>query len=486
MAVAAVHASWRGRAVDLIGRSGPICRIRPITLVRGHVKTPNILFVFADQMRGMDMRCAGNPDILTPAMDRLAREGVMCTRHYATCPICSPNRASMLTGTYATTHRLLFNDTPVRTDLPSLGTLAKAHGYATGYIGKWHLDAGPRDRFTPPGPSRLGFDDFWAAYNCHHDYFDTKYYRDTPELIRRPGYEPELQTDLALEFIRDTHAQQRPFCLVLSWGPPHNSYEFVPEHYKALYDPEKIQLRPNCRPIPREVLDPAWSHRPTTRDYFAQITSLDDNLGRLLTELDRLGIADDTLVIFTSDHGDMMWSQGLLYKCVPFEESVNVPLLLRWPGGALPANRPCASLIGSVDLLPTLAGLLGWEIPAGLEGVNTAPLVRGTVTAAEPDAVLLTFYNTYVFRPDFPVPEWRGLRTPQYTFALRTDRSCWMLYDNERDPYQQHNLATDPDYTTLRSQLAARLEAWLERLGDPFLPGPGMAKAFDVHADYVY
>jgi len=446
---------------------------------------PNILFVFADQMRGMDMRCAGNPDLITPAMDRLAREGVRCSRHYSNCPICSPNRATMLTGTYPTTHRLLFNDVPVRTDLPSLGSLARSRGYAAGYVGKWHMDAGPRDRFTPPGPDRLGFDDFWAAYNCHHDYFDTKYYLDTPDLIRKPGYEPEIQTDLALDFIRRQHALQKLFCLALSWGPPHNDYGLVPEKYRALYDPDRLTLRPNCRPIPRSSLDPQWSHRPTTRDYYALISSLDDQLGRLLAELDRLQIADNTLVVFTSDHGDMMWSQGLLYKCVPFEESVQIPLLVRWPGG-LPAGRTCSSVIGSVDLLPTLSGLLGWDLPASCEGLNLAPQLQGRPAAGETEAVFLGFYNKYVFRPDFPVPEWRGLRTPRHTFAQRVDRSCWMLYDNETDPYQQRNLADAPSAAGLRAGLARQLDQVLRAIGDPFLDGPGMSRHFNVRVGYVY
>ena len=446
---------------------------------------PNILFVFADQMRGMDMHCAGNPDILTPSMDRLAREGVRGSRHYANCPICSPNRATMFTGTYPTTHRLLFNDVPVRTDLPSLGTLAKSHGYATGYIGKWHMDAGPRDRFTPPGPDRLGFDDYWAAYNAHHDYFDTKYYLDTPELIHRSGYEPEIQTNLALDFIRNQHTRQTPFCLALSWGPPHNDYCYVPEKYRALYEPEKLHLRPNCKPIPRESLDPKWSQLPTNRDYYAMITSLDDQLGRLLAELDHLGIADNTLVIFTSDHGDMMWSQGLLYKCVPFEESVQVPLLLRWPKG-LPQNQVCTTPIGSVDLLPTLASLLDWAAAPTFEGVDVTPWLRGQPAGSEPDAVFMAFYNKYVFRPDFPVPEWRGLRTVRHTFAQRTDRSCWMLYDNETDPWQLHNLADDPGSVGLRKILSRRLDRFLSETGDPFLDGPGMSRQFKVPVDYVY
>ena len=162
---------------------------------------PNLLIVYTDQMRGMDMRCAGNTDMITPNLDRLAAEGVRCTHGLATTPICSPNRATLLTGTYPTTHGLMFNDTVWRSELPTLGAIARDAGYRTGYIGKWHLDGMPREKFTPPGHRRAGFDDFWAVHNCNHEYFMPMYYRDSPEMIRVPGYEPEVQTGLAEEFL---------------------------------------------------------------------------------------------------------------------------------------------------------------------------------------------------------------------------------------------------------------------------------------------
>ena len=179
---------------------------------------PNLLFIFADQMRAMDMGCAGNPDVKTPAMDRLAREGLRLTNTIATCPVCGPNRAILWTGLYATTNRIVTNDLPLSTEFPTLGTITKASGYRTGYIGKWHLDGTPRNKFTPPGPRRFGFD-HWAAYNCTHHYFKPKYYRDEPEVIEKEGYEPEVQTDLTLEFL-DQQSDKASFCLALSWGPP--------------------------------------------------------------------------------------------------------------------------------------------------------------------------------------------------------------------------------------------------------------------------
>jgi len=440
---------------------------------------PNLLFVFADQMRGMDMACAGNPDIITPNMDRLAREGAFCSHCIATVPVCGPNRAILLTGTYSTTNGVITNDQQMLPGIPSLGTLARDNGYRTGYIGKWHLDGGPRDQFTPPGPRRSGFDDFWAAYNCSHDYFDTKYYRDTPELIRVEGYEPEIQTDLALEFLDAQQSEERPFCLVLSWGPPHNQYEEVPEKYRELYDPERLTLRPNIEHIDASDLDPAWSLRPTTADYYAAITALDEQLGRLLEKLEAMGQLDNTIVVFTSDHGDMLWSHGFLYKLMPHEESISVPLLVRWPEKIAAGSR-CDTLIGTVDLLPTLAGLLSWELPASVEGSNLAPALTGEANAPEPTSAFIANYCHYVFRKDRPNPPWRGVRTPRYTYAETLDRKPTVLFDNDNDPYQLQNLAEVEEAQPLIEELKSELDGWLAKTRDPLLPGKEMQRLFSL------
>jgi len=449
---------------------------------KGPGRKPNILFVFADQMGAHHMRCAGTPDIITPNLDRMSETGVFCTRHISNCPICSPNRATMLTGTYPTTHRLMFNDTQVRTDLPSIATLANENGYRTGYIGKWHMDAAPREAWIPPGPRRLGFNGFWAAYNCHHDYFDPKYYlNDSPDLVRRDGYEPEVQTELALEFLDGQKNAADPFLLVVSFGPPHNSYELVPKTYQDMYDVNRIRYRQNCREIPRESLDPAWFQPETTRDFYAMVTSLDDMMGRMLKKLDELKMADDTIVVFTADHGDMLWSQGLLYKCVPYEESIGIPLLIRYPRG-LTVPRRVDAPIASVDLLPTLAGLAGWECPSPVEGANCSALLRGEAEASGPESAFIAMYNRYLFRSDFPVPEWRGLRTKRYTYTETVDRKPWLVFDNQVDPFQMRNLAKDQTGAEARKELAGELHTRLERLGDPFLDQKGMKEYFGAMA----
>jgi len=430
---------------------------------------PNLLFVFADQMRGMDMACAGNPDVQTPTMDRLAREGTMFSRAYANCPVCTPSRASLLTGLYPLTCRTMANDLPLPPEFPGIGTLSRDAGYRTGYVGKWHLDGVPRDRFTPPGPRRHGFD-YWAVWNCAHDYFHGRYFLDTDEPLAIEGYEPVGQTDLTIEFIERQEEGSAPFCLFLSWGPPHNPYRQVPEEYRTLYDPDEIALRPNFREVEpgRPTLGPEADPRRALADYYAHITALDEQLGRLLDTLDRRGLAEDTIVVFTSDHGDMLWSQGMLRKQQPWEESISIPFLVRWPGH-VPAGRCCGALLSVADMTPSLLPMMGLEPAPGMEGADFSPLLLG---GDEPacDSVFLLDAVTMDEAHAQGLREWRGLRTRTHTYARFADGEPWVLYDNEADPYQMANLAHDPAAASLRDALEARLQQWLDRTDDQCLP----------------
>jgi len=441
---------------------------------------PNLIFVFADQMRGMDMSCAGNPQVRTPNMDRLAREGTRLAQAYANCPVCTPSRAVLLTGRPAIATRVVANDLPLPTDLPSIGTCLSAAGYRTGYVGKWHLDGVPRSRWTPPGPRRHGFD-FWAAYNCSHAYMHAQYYRDTPEPIPVDGYEPVAQTDLLLEFL---HARdQRPFAAFLSWGPPHDPYEQLPAQYLQAYDPDAIELRPNCRRIPPGPGDLSHGRDPRTTlaQYYAQISALDAQLGRILDHVHEQGLARDTLVVFTSDHGDMLWSQGKMMKQQPWEESIHIPLLVRWPG-RVPAGRAADGLIGVVDLMPTLLGLLGLPIPPGVQGADLSELVLGRA-AGGPETVYIYDLVTVDQSRVQGIPEWRGVRTARHTYA-RTRQGPWLLYDNVQDPYQLDNLADRPETADLQRRLDAAVEAWLQATRDPFVEGSELIQRLGLVAPW--
>ena len=439
---------------------------------------PNLLYIFADQMRGMDMHCAGNTQLYTPNLDRLAEQGMRLTHAYANTPVCTASRAMLLTGLYPAANRVVANDLPLSTELPSLGEMFRSAGYRTGYIGKWHLDGVPRSKWTPPGPRRHGFE-YWAAYNCSHDYFRAdKYYRDLPVAIRMEGYEPEVQTNLALDFLATV--DERPFCLMLSWGPPHDPYPLVPEVFKDQYDPTTITLRPNVSAVHADAAPLArdWETRETIANYYAAITALDYQLGRILDFLDETGLAGDTIVVFTSDHGDMLWSHGRMKKQQPWEESIHIPFLIRWPN-EIQAGTTSDALFGMIDHLPTLLSLCSIEASARLQGTDLAPTLLG-LEQTPPSSLFLMDMVRMDESHTQNLDEWRGLRTRRYTYARWVDGRPWLLYDNENDPYQLINLVDDLEYASVQRALDIELDAQIAVTGDICAPGSELLRRLDL------
>lgn len=416
---------------------------------------PNLVFVFADQMRGHDMGCAGNAQVATPHLDAMAAEGVRFTNAVSTCPVCTPYRAALLTGRYPLSNGMCLNDVRLPTTEKTIAHVLREAGYRTAYIGKWHLDGPWRGGFTPPGPRRQGFD-YWAAADCCHDYMRSFYYRDAPEPIWIDGYDADHFTDLAVERMAEWRAE--PFCLFLSWGPPHNPYELMPPEYD-IYEPAAMRLRENV-PAEKAEIARAWQ-----AGYYGHITALDRNVGRLRAALDELGLAEDTLVVFTSDHGDMLQSHGYNEKQLPYEESILVPFIAA-QAGAIPAGRVADTLLNVPDLMPTLLGHLGVACPDTVEGEDLSFAWRGE-PGAEPTSAFIA--NPTPFRPHRECPEWRGVRTKTHTY-VRTLQGPWMLFDNEADPFQQENLADRAEMAALQDELDAELDGWLDRLGDEFLP----------------
>lgn len=427
-------------------------------------RPPSLLIVLADQMRWRDVGCADGR-AKTPTLDALGDQGVVLTNCYANTPVCTPSRACFLTGSHAMSHRAVANDLPLDEGRMTFGEVAEGAGYQTAYVGKWHLDGVPRSKFTPPGPRRHGFQ-YWAVHNCTHQYFRPRYYRDDPTMIEADGYEPTVQTDLMLSFLRGLGTDQ-PFLGVLSWGPPHDPYDQVPERYRKLYGPDDVKPLPNVD-LERLARNPQLGNRELTamtRDYYAAYSALDAEVGRLLEELDDLGRADDTIVCFSSDHGDMLGAHGLLNKQTPYEESIHVPLIMRWPQG-LPAGVRDDQLISMVDLGPTLLGLLGTGSPPEMEGEDRSrSLGRGL-----PGATSVLLANLTCFDQAVPqgIPEWRGVRTARYTYVERVGREPWLLFDNERDLWQLENLVTAESRRETRAELAMLLGRWLEQTADPF------------------
>jgi arylsulfatase A-like enzyme len=434
-------------------------------------RRPSVLFLFADQLRGRDLGCMGSPVVRTPWIDRLADEGVLASRAYANSPVCTPNRGTLLTGLFPHGHGAIANDMPMDPGVPSIGRTLRDAGYRTGYVGKWHLDGVPRSRFTPPGDRRHGFE-YWAAYNCAHDYFNPTYYRDDPVPVVADGYEPVVQTDLAVEFLQSLTADDS-FALFLSWGPPHDPYDQVPEEYRRRYEPANIGLPPNLLSADGNPLARDLEPRETLRSYYAAISALDDQVGRLLRELDRLDRERDTIVVFTSDHGDMLWAHGWMKKQLPYEEAVHIPLILRCPE-LLPAGRTYDAPCSTVDLVPTLLDLADVQPQGGLHGTSRVTGLRGE--PSDDDAVLIMNQCRFDEALLQGVPEWRGLRSRRWTYAETVGRTPWLLFDNDADPWQQANLVDSPDHAEVRAALAAELRSRLDQVGDPFADTLGMVE----------
>ena len=451
------------------------------------VTRPNILYVFADQMRSTAMGCAGVEKVLTPNLDRFATEGTRFTNAVSNTPVCCPARATLLTGLHALSHEVVFNDKLMRTDLHCIAHCLNDAGYRCGYVGKWHLDTADRGGFIPPGPRRRGFDDFFAASNCNHHYFQAYYYlNDGPKPVWIDGYEPDTHTDLAIRHIQEQAAGNNPFCLFLSWSPPHCPYREAPQKYLDLYPPDRIELMPSARDASylwQRSAEPERMDRikrETVAGYYAHITALDDCFGRLMKAVDDAGIADDTLVVFSSDHGDMLFNHDRGWKCKPWRESIGVPLIVRWPG-RVRAGRVAGGPIGIVDHMPTLLSMAGVPIPEGVEGDDLSAFVLGCESAA-PESQFLSFP---VVPANYSYPEWRGVVTRTHTYARFRDRA-WVLYDDVADPFQMNNLADSLKHEPLLRELEATLRTWLERTGDPFEPSRVVAdKYYEGHVDMV-
>lgn len=420
---------------------------------RGHRQTrpPSILLVLADGWRAQALEASGDPNLRAPNLDGLLRTGVFFSRTYSVNPACAPARASLLTGRYPHACRVLSDGQPLPADERTLGELFAEAGYMTGYIGKWALDGAEEPGFVPPGPRRRGFA-FWAAFNRGHRYFDSVYFRDSPEPVRAEGFEADYQTRLACEFIRE-HASQ-PFFLVLSWGPPHPP-RTPPPPFAQLYDPARLRLRAN---VPGGA---AAEARLALAGYYGLCSALDACLGQILEVLELTGAAEQTILVFTSDHGEMLGSHGLDLAEAPFEEAVRVPLVIRHPRAGR-GGRRVDSFATSVDLAPTLLSLAGLEPAEGMQGRDlSAHLLAGEGPRAE---------TVYVHGRLGTPAEWRMLVRGLDKVVVNRELHVTHLYNLGQDPYERRNLAAEAGQARRRDEMTAILRDRMRRLGDRVLP----------------
>ena len=451
---------------------------------------PNLLFVFPDQMRGQALGFLGEEPVRTPNLDRFASEGLVLDNVSSAYPLCSPYRAMLMTGKYPHANKVLDNCTSrgARYGVELQATdrcwsdVLKDSGYSLGYIGKWHLDA-PREPYIDcrnnrgdvkwnewcPPQRRHGFD-FWYSYGTYDVHTRPMYWRND---ARRDQFHyvdqwgPEHEADLAIEYLRNAGGAYRdpdkPFGLVVAMNPPHMPYDLVPEVYVEAYaDLTDAQLcaRPN---IPAAGTRWGDYYRANIRHYFAMITGVDAQFGRILRALDDAGLADDTIVVFTSDHGNCLGIHNKIAKNNHYEESVRVPFIIRWPG-EIPYRRDDL-LLSAPDIYPTLMELMGLRegIPESVEGSSYADIFRGQAMRRPTSQLYLSL------DPARPAEGQRGLRTERYTLMI--DRQglteSVVLHDNQQDPYQLRNIAADN--RELVASLSQELDLWLRKTNDPWV-----------------
>ncbi|MGW0825799.1 sulfatase family protein [Streptomyces sp. NPDC002845] len=459
---------------------------------QGDQQPTNVIWIVTDQMRAHATGYAGDPNVYTPHLDRLAAEGANFTRAVSGSPLCCPFRGALVTGRYPHNNGVA----GFRDPLPE-GTRTLAHafndaGYRTCYIGKWHLDGdrpgvgsgwdNDQARMIPP-ERRGGFTDWWA-YENRNRAFDCQMHTDQGrvpepmpvidsaegmERFRVPGYETDGLTDILLDWLGEQNRERagQPFFAVLSVQPPHNPYT-APAEDMARHTPGEVRLRPNVPDIP-QVTERA---RRDLAGYYAAIERADHNVGRIRAALDELGLADSTYLVFLSDHGDMHGSHGQWHKTAPWEESIRIPFLIGGPSREhQKSNRPNVP-VNHVDIAPTTLGLCGVPVPPEMEGTDysrlaTTPGIRPPTWDGPPDDAYLSM-PVPTGHPQSVDRAWRGVVTRDGWKYICMEGQPWLLFHLDEDPYELVNLAHDPAYHAIRTDLHKRLRYWIDRTGDTF------------------
>ncbi|MCZ2077266.1 MAG: sulfatase-like hydrolase/transferase [Bryobacterales bacterium] len=448
---------------------------------------PNLLFVFSDQQSSDMLGSYHNDRIVTPNLDRFARQAVRFEHCISNSPLCTPYRGLLLSGMHPLRSGALENDVRM---LPGggnyFGEVLRDAGYCMGYVGKWHLYGGDRVRPIPPGSDRYGFDHTFLSNNCTLVYDSQRaYYWDEEGRRRMYGdWEPYAQARQAMRFI-DENAD-KPFALFLSWHPPHNWFPVNPpakgpeDGYGApadllrMYDPAAIRLRGNCADT--------LSSRLVYRGHMAMCTSLDRAFGWLMDKLRERSLERDTIVVYTSDHGDTLLSHGFRHnKMRPEVESIRVPLLIRFPRMLDP--RTSELLVGTLDLMPTLLAMMGLRVPPECQGRNLMEAMAGRRD------------NEVKSVPLFLLPlDWRGVYTRRYTYAFDTSQGglsyyrqwffqeppgiSWnCLFDHQEDSWEMNNLFQSPEHRTTRDRLHEQTLEWMRRFDDRGWPYDTIARA---------
>ncbi|WP_020529072.1 sulfatase family protein [Flexithrix dorotheae] len=415
---------------------------------------PNIIFILVDDQRYDFLSFLDHPWIETPHIDALAKNSLYFNNAFVTSSLCSPSRASILTGQYPHTHGVVDNDTPIPTGTPTFPQELQKSGYKTAFLGKWHM-GGDNDKPRP------GFD-LWASFRGQGAYFDPMMNIDG-ERIQKEGYTPDILTDMAVAYIKENEDSEQPYFLYLSHKSVHEDFSPAPRH-EGRYQDLEIPLPDSYANTPENYKGkPEWlknqrkSWHGAERDYSIQnygdfnrffqrysecMLGVDESVGNIAKTLEELGELDNTVIIYFSDNGYLVGEHGLIDKRVMYEESIRVPAFVHWPAQIKNASQNDEFIL-NIDLGPTILDLAHAEKPASMHGESFLPMVKGEQTDWRKE-----FLYEYFIDPNaVQTPTIFGLRTKDYSYM--TYHGVWdlyELYDMKKDKAQMNNLLGGVDY----------------------------------------
>lgn len=425
-------------------------------------KKPNLLIIHTDQQSTWTLGCYGGKVVETPHLDQLAKNGALLKNFFTNSAVCTPSRGCFLTGRYPTSHGAYTNNIPLNRDEVTFAEVLKQQGYRTGYVGKWHLDGDPRPGWVHPERG-MGFEDNRYMYNRGHwkkieDFGMNK--KDQPvvhpyDVIGdEETYATDYLTNKTLDFLNSE--DERPFCHMLSLPDPHSPVE-VRSPYDTMYKPEDMPLPTtfNQTDLPDWALDSQKGssqfglHVENREEvlkkwlalYYGEVKLIDDSVGRLVDALKASGKLDNTIIVFTSDHGEYAGEHGMQHKNCIYETAYRIPMIVHWPKGISPDTQ-VEEVMSTVDFQPTLLSLMGFSPSGREEGRDGSSLVLGEREDWDNTAHL--HHNTHTIA---------GIFTDQYELALR-QKGEDVLFDRINDPDQIVNLFNSPEHQSTVAELS--------------------------------
>jgi N-acetylglucosamine-6-sulfatase len=407
---------------------------------------PNFVFVLIDDMRWDSFSYAGHPFLKTPNIDRIAREGAHFTNAFVTTPLCSPSRGTFLTGQYVQTHGVVGNTpagVPISFKLVTFPKLLQDAGYETAYVGKWHMgnDASPR-----PGFNR------WVSFRGQGVYNDPPLNIDGQE-TKEQGYITDILTKHTVAFLEKPRT--KPFCVYLGHKAIHGP--FTPaERHKSLYTNEPLKIAANAadtlkdKPAMKDIVPGGGSGDELIRNQLRCIAAIDEGVGRILEVLDKTRQVENTVFVFTSDNGYFWREHGLGDKRWAFDESIRIPMILRYPKMVKPGTK-IPAMVANIDIAPTFLDLAGVPIPTAIQGKSLKPLLKNAKAKVRTE-----FFCEYFQETQFPkTPSWRAIRTERYKYVHYPDlQGADEFYDLQKDPGEMENRIADPRAKAFQIRLA--------------------------------